>query len=127
MITAVTLRGAAWLEHGEHIIVGLGVAVALVFVGLCWEQNRRWRRRLADLLRWKLARTNPPDRDLEDRLAGAIAGHSDGRSDTENALLRDVARALATPDERLRALGEELLSELIPRAEAHAIAATARR
>lgn len=106
------LRGVAWIA----------LVVAVVFTIACAVQNRRWRQRLRQLLGWTLERAADSD---PERLACIRERLSDDRASAsphERDIVDDAARALAHHDRRVRALGEEVLSETIPRARAHAIA-----
>lgn len=108
------LRGVAWIA----------LVVAIFFVIACWLQNRRWRLRLRKLLRWHLERDEAPE---PENLARARAALSEYRSRTSGdtatrATLEDIATGLASGDSRVRALGEEVLAETIPRMRAHRLA-----
>jgi|GEM_PF-2426426 len=93
-----------------------GLGVSVLFFAACAVQNHRWRRRMAQLLSWKLDRAEPVDaRAAQEQLAPY-------RDEANGERLDAIARGLASDEPRLRALAEELLAETIPRAEAHRIA-----
>lgn len=124
ILTALALEGSKRVGDGLTTAALIGLAGALLFAVACWSQNARWRRRMIELLRWKLDRATPPPEARVLHLRTVLAPYRDGAAAQP---LEDVARGLASDDDRLRAVAEEVLSELIPRARAHAIAATARR
>lgn len=123
VLTALALGASKRVGDGLTTAALIGLGGAALFVAASWIQNARWRRRMVALLRWKLERAAPPSAPSLLRLQSALAPYRDGASD---ALLDEVARGLASDDHRLRAVAEEVLSETIPRARAHAIAAAAR-
>ncbi|MCG8420501.1 MAG: hypothetical protein MJE77_21410 [Proteobacteria bacterium] len=116
VVTAVVFELAA--RRGLEIVAWIGLAGAVFFTVACAVQNRRWRRRLADLLLWKLDRGPVPEPGRLSRVRQALAPHG-GQVPAER--LEEIACALANPDPRLQAVGEELLAETIPRMRAHAI------
>jgi hypothetical protein len=84
----------------------IGLAGALAFTGACVAQNRRWRRRLVELLSWKLEHTAAPSPERVAAIAELV------ESD-------EVARGLASPDPRVRAVAAEVLTETVSRHRAH--------
>jgi hypothetical protein len=126
LVTAVVLEATGTTSRPLLVAGGFGAAAAVLFTWTSWRQNRAWRAQLWDLLDWKLARTGPPPAAGEAALArarDALLPHATGDGDR----LEPVARALASSDRRLRAVGEEILAETILRAEAHRIARTLER
>ncbi len=124
VVTAGILELCRQVGHHLTLVVAIGLAAAAIFTLLCAVQNRRWRRRLAELLDWKLARAHPAP---PDRLAEVAALLADSRAAADGPTterIDAIARGLASDDPRLRAVGEELLSETISRHRAHQIAAT---
>lgn len=96
--------------HGTRALVYAGLVVAAAFVIASAWQNGAWRRRLTELLAWKLARqaadlpaTTPP-------LPAELAAHA-----TDPDAVSMAWRALASREPRLRAVGVEVLSEVVPR------------
>ena len=133
VIPLATLFTAATFELASHrdlvLVAVIGMAVAVIFTVACAVQNRRWRVRLGELLAWKLSRAPAPDSERLEAAREALAPFRDsaragGAAPVVDlsARLDQIARALASSDDRLRAVGEELLAETIPRARAHAIA-----
>ncbi len=122
-IPAATLVTAGFLAAGNRwltveTILAISLAVAAGFVLASAEQNRRWRARLIELLRWKVGRQPPPD---PARLAAARAALSEWRNADRSAVVDDVASGLAATDPRVRAVAEEVLAEVVPRAPAHRV------
>ena len=109
LVSGEDLRGVAWLA----------LAMSALFALACAVQNRRWRARLRELLAWKLTRAAEPD---PEALARARAQLNEYRSEASAEALDDIARGLASRDRRLRAVGEEVLAETIPRMRAHRLA-----
>jgi hypothetical protein len=124
ILVALALEASKRVGDGLTTAALIGLAGAVLFAVACWSQNVRWRRRMIDLLRWKLDRAPPPPEPRVLHLRTVLAPYRDGALTQP---LEDVARGLASEDARLRAVAEEVLSELIPRGRAHAIAAAARR
>ena len=102
-----------------RLVAGIGMATAVLFTVACAAQNRRWRVRLGQLLDWKLRRSAAGDPAVSSAANEALAPY---RHDGNAERLDEIARGLASPDSRVRAVAEELLAETIPRARAHAIA-----
>ena len=124
-IPLATIVTAATLELSRNaedmiLVSAIGVAASLFFVGVCAVQNRRWRRRIAELLTWKLARAPAP---TARRLAASEALLADYSASADAALIASISRGLASDDTRLRAVAEEVLAETIPRKRAHEIVA----
>jgi len=125
VIPTATVLAAAVLEVSRRSGAPLqtaaiaGASVSVLFVGLCWRQNRRWRRRLTELLLLKLSKAPPPAASAVRRAREAIAAPS-----IDN--LEEIAAGLASDNAKLRAVAEELLAERIPRRRAHGIAARLR-
>ncbi len=122
-IPAATVVTAAFLAAGNRwlgldVILGVSLAVAIGFVIASAVQNRRWRARLIELLRWKLARAGAPD---AERLAAARRALAPWQAAAGAPLVDEVARGLAATEPRVRAVAEEVLSELIPRTQAHRV------
>jgi len=122
VIPLATLAAAAGLEVSRRsadplaTAAAFGLGAALLFVAASWQQNRAWRTRLRELLDWSLAREKSrggqPD---PERLATA-------ERELPSEELAPIARALASPDRRLRAVAEEVLAETVERRAAHRIA-----
>lgn len=107
-------------ELGPGLVVWPGLAAACAFLALCAHQNRCWRRRLAQLLQWKLARTPAAETTRLDEVRHALTPLF--HHGCHGALMEPVARGLASPDARTRAVAGELLAELAPRRLARAAA-----
>jgi len=131
-IPAATIIAAAAFELGGHggknlrLVAMLGAAVSVFFLFTCAVQNRRWRRRLIELLRWKLERAPDSDATRAGAVAALLGPFSERATGETATILLDVEHGLASRDHRVRAVAEEVLAEVIPRARAHQIAASAR-
>jgi MFS family permease len=137
--TSAILTAGAGAADGLLGVVVIGLAISAVFAIACAVQNRAWRRRLGELLSWKLARTAAPDparvtaaRQAIAALAPlvppaprdddpAVSGPRTPRSPLARRL-DEIAAGLASDDPRLRAVAEELLAETAPRRASHATA-----
>lgn len=118
--TALIFELAKW--ENLALVAYIALAVAGLFTVACVLQNRRWRARLRELLRQKLSRAAAADPVMLSRARTALAEYrSSSGGEAEDGDLDDIARALASPDRRLRAVAEEVLAETIPRARAHAL------
>lgn len=131
-IPAATVLAALAFElggrsgDGLRLVAILGAAVSVLFFYFCAVQNRRWRRRIIELLDWKLERTPETDSAKEDEAAERLRPLAAGADADTAAVLRRVQRGLASHDDRVRAVAEEVLAEVVPRARAHEIAAAVR-
>lgn len=128
-VFGIAIPGATLLTAGVFelagrrdliLVGGIGLITAIAFTATCVVQNRRWRARLRDLLTWKLARSDGTNPERLDAARRALAPYrSDDREHGDR--LDDIARALASTERRIRAVGEEVLAETIPRSRAHAL------
>lgn len=127
VITAGALIGGAHLGRDLEVVVWIGGVVSVLFAVGCWIQNHRWRWRMVELMRWKLARVDAdPDAERLERARRLLADDLARVGDRRRAVLDDCARALASSSPRLQAVGEEVLSEMIARRRAHRISAELR-
>ena len=97
-----------------------GVAMAIAFFIACAIQNRRWRRKLVELLEWKLSRTPAPTTARLDLVTDQLARF--GGDPAIEVRLEIIARGLASTEPRVCAVAEEVLAETISRSRAHDIA-----
>lgn len=131
-IPAATVLAALAFElggrsgDGLRLVAIMGAAVSLFFVVSCAVQNTRWRRRMVELLDWKLERTPATHAAKADAVAERLRPFVEGADADAAAVLGRVQRGLSSRDDRVRAVAEEVLAEVIPRARAHEIASAVR-
>lgn len=125
VVTGLLLEAAGRSGAPLAVAGGIGLAAALLFIAASARQNRAWRAGLASLVDWKLARAERrgqvPDPAALAAVRATMAGARAAAPPDRAARLDAVELALAAPDPRLRAAGEELLGETIARGEAQRI------
>jgi hypothetical protein len=125
VIPAATLLTSGALQlidaagGGAIAVAALGLAGAVAFSAASVVQNGRWRRRMFDLLAFKLARHGPTVDEHRLERARDLLNPFASR---DPARLDQIARGLSSSHARLCAVAEEALAEIIPRKRAHDIA-----
>ncbi len=116
---ATVVAGLSFRSLRSHIglISLLGIVLALLYLGICWWQNRCYRQRLAHRLREQLHTLEVPSKDQEAWLE-QLQTIAPGLSPETKTL---VATAFSANRPPLRSLAFTLLSEQLPHHLAQAI------